>query len=71
MDTHSFILHMKTNDISTDIAEDVETTFDTSSYELDRALPKGYNKKVFGLIRQKNYDNICWIKSKHLQLLNR
>ena len=61
---------MKTNDISTDIAEDVET-FDTSSYELDRALPKGYNKKVFGLIRQKNYDNICWIKSKHLQLLNR
>ena len=41
MDTHSFILHMKTNYISTDIAEDVETTFDTSSYELDRTLPKG------------------------------
>ena len=33
-------------DISTDIAEDVETTFDTSSYELDMPLPKGYNKKV-------------------------
>ena len=35
MDTDSFIVHIKT---------DVETRFDTSSYELDRPLPKG--KKI-------------------------
>ena len=34
-----------------DIAEDVETRFDTSNYELDRPLPKGKNKKVIGLIK--------------------
>ena len=28
-----------------DIAEDVETRFGTSNYELDRPLPKGKNKK--------------------------
>ena len=33
------------------IAEDVETTFDTSNYELDRPFPKGKNEKVIGLIR--------------------
>ena len=46
MDTDSFIAHIKTNDIYKDIAEDVETKFDTSNYELDRPLPKGENKKV-------------------------
>ena len=34
-----------------DIAEDVETRFDTSNYELDRPLPKGKNKKVVRLIK--------------------
>ena len=33
-----------------DIAEDVETRFDTSNYELDRPLPKGKNK-VIGLVK--------------------
>ena len=33
------------------IAEDVETRFDTSNWELDRPLPKGKNKKVIGLIK--------------------
>ena len=46
MDTDSFIAHIKTNDIYKDIAEDVETKFDTSNYELDRPLPKRENKKV-------------------------
>ena len=40
MDKHSFIVYIKTNDIYKDIAEDVETWFDTSNYELDRPLPK-------------------------------
>ena len=34
-----------------DIAEDVETRFDTSNYELGRPLPKGKNKKVIELIK--------------------
>ena len=36
MDTDSFIVRVKTNDIYEDIAEDVETRFDTWNYELNR-----------------------------------
>ena len=43
--------YIKTDDIYKDIAEDVETRFDTSNYELDRPLPKGKNKKVIGLMK--------------------
>ena len=53
MDTDSFIVYIKTDDIYKDIAEDVETIFDTLNYELDRPLPKGKNKKVIGLIKDK------------------
>ena len=45
MDTDSFIVYIKTDDIYKDIAEDVKTRFDTSNYEFDRPLPKGQNKK--------------------------
>ena len=45
MDTDDFIVYIKTDDIFKNIAEDVETRFDTSNYELDRPLPKGNNKK--------------------------
>ena len=41
MDSNRFIVHVKTNGIYKVIAEDVETRFDTSNYELDRLLPKG------------------------------
>ena len=51
MDTDRFFIHVKTDDIYKDIAEDVETKFDTSDYELDRPLPKGRNKKVIGLMK--------------------
>ena len=51
MDTDSFIIHVKTDDIYKEIAEDVETRFDTSNYELYRPLPKGKNKKVIGLMK--------------------
>ena len=44
MDTDSFMVFIKTYDIYEDIAEDVETRFDTSNYELDRSLSKG--KKI-------------------------
>ena len=51
MDTDSFILYIKTDDFFIDIAEDIETRFDISNYELDRPLPKGKNKKVIGLMK--------------------
>ena len=51
MDTDSFIVYIKTEDIYADIAKDVEARFDTSNYELDRPLPKGKNKKVVGLMK--------------------
>ena len=40
-----FILYTKTEDIYNDIAEDIETRFHTSNYELDRPFPKRKNKK--------------------------
>ena len=43
MDTHSFIVHVKTDDIYKDIAEDVETRFGTSNFKLERPLPKRKN----------------------------
>ena len=53
MDKDSFIVHVKADDIYRDIAEDVETRFDTSNYEIDRSLPKGKNEKVIGLKKRK------------------
>ena len=49
MDTHSFIVHIKTDDIYKDIAKDDETRFDTSNFQIDRPLPKGKNKNVIRL----------------------
>ena len=70
MDTDNFIVYIKADDIYKDIAEDLETRFDTSNFELDRPLPKEKTKKVIGLMKDeldgKNLDKICWIKSKNL-----
>ena len=51
MDTDSLVVHVKTDDIYKYIAEDVETRFDTSNFELDRPLPKLKNEKVIGLMK--------------------
>ena len=53
MDTGSFIVHVEIDYIYKDIAEDVETWFDTSNFEIDRPLPKGKNKKVIRLLKEK------------------
>ena len=47
MDTVSFFIHIKTEDIYEDIGNDVEKLFDTSNYNEDdkRPLPIDYNKK--------------------------
>ena len=52
MDTDSFIVYIKTDDIYKHIAEDVEARFDTSDIELDRPSPKRINKKVIGLTKE-------------------
>ena len=49
--TDSFIVYIKTDDVYKDIAEDMETRFDTSNYKSDRPLSKGKNKKVIGLMK--------------------
>ena len=41
MNTDSFIVYIKTDDIYKDTAEDVETRVDTSNYKLDRQFTKG------------------------------
>ena len=51
MDTDSFIVYIRTDDIYKDIAKDAETIFYTSNNELDRPLLKGKNKKVIGLMK--------------------
>ena len=53
IDIDSFIVCTKTDDIYNDIAEDIETRFDTSNYELDRPLPIEKNKKVIRLMKDK------------------
>ena len=47
IDTDSFVVYIKTDDIF----KDIETRFDTPNYELDRLLPKRKNKKVIGLMK--------------------
>ena len=51
MDTDSFIVYIKTDDIYKDIAEDVETKFGTLNYESERPFPKEKNKKVIGSMK--------------------
>ena len=43
MDTGSFVIYIKTEDLNKDIANDVEEWFDTSNYSKDdnRSLPIG------------------------------
>ena len=45
MDTDSLIIHIKTEDVYEDIANDAEKRFDTSTYEVDRLLPTGEKQK--------------------------
>ena len=51
MDTDSLVYHIKTKDFYADIADDVQTRFDTSGYIPDRPLPAGLNKKVILLMK--------------------
>ena len=48
MDTASFIVHARAEDIYKDIAEDVESRFYASNFNLHRPLLKGENKNIIG-----------------------
>ena len=48
---------LKNNDTYKDNAEDLETRFATSNYELDKPLPKEKKKKVNGSMK----DEVCRI----------
>ena len=54
-DTDSFIIYIKTEDFFGDISHDVEGWFDTSNYDKNDKIPppKGKNKKVPGLFKDK------------------
>ena len=50
MDT--FIVNVKSEDVYADLAEDVETKFDTSYYLVDRPLPIGKKReRVIGIMK--------------------
>ena len=70
MNTDSFMVYIKTNDIYKDIAVDVETRYATSNYELDRPLLIRKNKKSNWInerkITWKNPDKTFWTKIKNL-----
>ena len=51
MDTHGFIVYIKTKDIYKDIANNVEKRFDTSNYVVEIPLPIGKNRKMIKLIK--------------------
>ena len=54
IDTGSFIVYKKADDIYKDIAEDGEVRLGTSNYELNRPLTKIENKKVVGLMKEES-----------------
>ena len=53
MDVDNFLIHIKTEDLYKEIANNVEKWFDTSNYSKDdnRLLPVGWNKKVISLFK--------------------
>ena len=51
MDTDSFIMHIKIEDLYEDIADDIKKRFDTSNYEFTRPLLMGTNKKMIELMK--------------------
>ena len=74
MDTDSFIVHVKTDDIYKDIAEDVQARSDSTNVEIDRPLPKRKNKKVIGRMKDELggqiMKNIVWLRAKTYSYLN-
>ena len=45
MDTDSYLIYIKTEDVYEDVADDVEKRFDTSNYEVDDSYLQERRKK--------------------------
>ena len=56
IDTDSFIIHVETEDICKDIADDACKWFDYSGYDkkLNRPLPTEKNEKIIGMFKDKS-----------------
>ena len=69
MDTDSFIVYIKTDDLYRDIAEDFETNFEILNYELEFHWNAVTKRKKW----KSNWidERLIRTKSKNLQLLNR
>ena len=72
LDTNSFIVYIKTENIYVDITQYVETRFDTSNYELERPLSKEKKSNWINerWIRSETNDRISYIETKKMQLYN-
>ena len=53
MNTVSLNIHTETEEFYKDIADEVEKRYHTSNYEVGRPLPKGMNKNVIDLVKDK------------------
>ena len=51
MNTDSLIYDIETDDFYKDIADNIDSSFDTSGYVPDGPLPVGKNKKIIGLMK--------------------
>ena len=62
MHTRSFVYEIETEDFYKDIAKDVKMRFDTSEYSKNenRALSKGKNKKILGMMNDENAGKLLW-----------
>ena len=58
MDTDSFTVHVKTENIYKDIADDAEARFGTSNFELERPLPPEKNKAKISTYLKSNNDAV-------------
>ena len=58
IDTGSFTVNVKADDIYKYIAKNIETRFNTSNQELDRSLPNGKSKKVIALMKDEGSGKI-------------
>ena len=54
INTDSFLVHVKTDDIYKDIAKDVENKIATSIYKIGRPLPIRKNKNGVGLMKDES-----------------
>ena len=72
MDTESFIVNVKKDYIYKEIAENVETRFDTSNVELERPLPKGKYQKVIVLMNDELggdvMTEVAVLRAKHIAI---